>query len=113
VTLNGTPGADTVSLSGAANLNATGLPAALTITGAESARDRLTVNGAAGNDSLDASAVGAGAILLTLNGDTENDTLRGGAGPDNLNGGDGDDEIFAGPGDTANGGAGSDIIHFP
>jgi Ca2+-binding RTX toxin-like protein len=62
---------------------------------------------------VDASAVKAGAIDLTLNGGTGNDVLRGGDGNDLLNGGQGSDSMFGGPGDDTfvwNPGDGSDVI---
>jgi RTX calcium-binding nonapeptide repeat (4 copies) len=112
VTLNGTNGIDNVLLSGGpSGVSATGLPAALAITGAEAANDRLTVNGAAGGDTIDATGVAAGAIQLTLNGDAGNDFLFGGGGNDVLNGGADDDFLKGGPGaDTLDGGTGTNTL---
>jgi Ca2+-binding RTX toxin-like protein len=75
------------------------------VTDGEAANDRLTLNAGGGSDTVDASGVAAGAMLLTLNGDAGNDTLTGGAGPDTINGGTDVDLIHGGPGlDTLNGG---------
>ena len=106
VFLFGTNGNDVVSVTGGpAGVAAAGLFAALDVTGAEAANDRLTVSGLAGNDAIDASGVAVGAMLLTLNGDGNNDSLIGGDGDDILNGGLGDDFLKGGPGnDTLNGG---------
>jgi Ca2+-binding RTX toxin-like protein len=112
VTLTGTNAADNVLIGGdAASVTATGLATALTVTGAEAANDRLTVNGLAGNDTIDATEVGVGAILLTLNGDANNDTLIGGDGNDTLNGGTEDDFLKGGPGtDALDGGTGTNTL---
>jgi Ca2+-binding RTX toxin-like protein len=112
VTLTGTNAADNVLIGGdAAGVTATGLATALTVTGAEAANDRLTVNGLAGNDTIDATEVGVGAILLTLNGDANNDTLIGGDGNDTLNGGTEDDFLKGGPGtDALDGGTGTNTL---
>src|SRR6185503_8965202 len=62
------------------------------ITGAEAAKDRLTVNALAGADVVEASGLAAGLVQLTA---------RGGGGADVLDGGDGDDiEIQGFGGDT-------------
>jgi RTX calcium-binding nonapeptide repeat (4 copies) len=113
VILQGTGGIDAVSITGGPGfLSASGLVTALSVTGGEAANDRLTVNAGAGGDTLDASRVAAGAMLLTLNGDAGNDTLTGGAGNDTINGGDNDDTITGGPGaDLLTGGAGNDIFN--
>src|SRR5207302_9487281 len=69
-----------------------GTPAGIVITHQETT-DQLIVNGGAGNDTIDASAVVAGAMALTLNGGTANDTIIGSAGNDTFvwNPGDGTD----------------------
>ena len=81
------------------------------MAGARAANDRLTVNALAGDDVIDASAVLAGAILLTLDGGDGDDVLLGGAGADTLLGGDGDDVLLGGAGaDINDGGAGDNVV---
>lgn len=114
VIVNGTDGNDHIVISGSVtNVNVTGLSATVGITGAESGLDRLVVNALGGDDIVDASAVKAGAIELTLNGGDGNDILIGGDGNDILNGGHGADIMDGGPGDDIfiwNPGDGSDVI---
>jgi Ca2+-binding RTX toxin-like protein len=74
----------------------TGSPAAVAILHAD-ATDQLVVNGGAGDDTINASGLGAGAIGLTLNGGAGDDVLVGGAGLDHLFGGAGQDTfVFTG-----------------
>lgn len=74
-------------------------------------RVKLTVNGGAGDDSIEADYADA-----VLNGDEGNDSLRGGISfmgtlSQTLNGGSGDDQLWGNDGaDTLNGGAGNDIL---
>jgi Ca2+-binding RTX toxin-like protein len=112
VILNGTNGNDSVTIfGGPGGVNATGLMPGLAITGAEAANDRLTVNGLAGDDTINAAGVRVGAILLTLNGGANNDTLTGGDGDDTISGGDGNDFLKGGPGtDTLDGGPGINTV---
>jgi Ca2+-binding RTX toxin-like protein len=87
-----------------------GLAAQINISGVETANDRLTINGQAGNDVIEASGVAAGSIQLTLDGGAGDDIIIGGAGNDILIGGDGDDVLIGGGGiDTFVAGAGDDI----
>lgn len=73
--------------------------------------ERFTVNGGAGNDSLDASAFTLAAA--TLNGDAGDDMLLGGSRADILTGGAGNDTLRGGAGnDTLRGGAGNDSYVF-
>jgi Ca2+-binding RTX toxin-like protein len=58
------------------------------------------VNGLAGDDVINASAVAGGAIALTLDGGNDDDILLGGGGNDTLLGGDGDDLLDATAGPT-------------
>ena len=115
VILNGSNGNDVVSLTGAPNvLNVTGLMPSLTVTGAEAANDRLTLNALAGNDTVNASGVGVGATLLTLNGDAGNDSLTGGDGDDTITGGADNDFLRGGPGiDALDGGTGTTNTRHP
>jgi Ca2+-binding RTX toxin-like protein len=114
VIVNGTDTNDVIKVSGSStNVTVTGLSAAVTIVGAESGLDELVINGLGGDDTIDASAVLAGAIDLTLNGGAGNDILIGGQGNDILNGQQGADTMLGGPGDDTfvwNPGDGSDII---
>jgi Ca2+-binding RTX toxin-like protein len=111
VTVNGTAGNDVAVLSGSASgVTLTGLPALVSVTGAEAA-DRLTTNALNGDDVVDASGVAAGSIALTINGGANNDVLLGGAGNDIINGNDGDDVLIGGPGvDALDGGTGSNVV---
>jgi Ca2+-binding RTX toxin-like protein len=87
-----------------------GLAAQINISGVETANDRLTINGLAGSDVIDASGVAAGSIQLTLDGGAGDDIVIGGAGNDVLIGGDGDDVLIGGGGvDVFVAGAGDDI----
>ena len=73
----------------------------MTIDGAEGANDSLVVNGLGGNDTINASALPAGVIKLTVDGGDGNDTIIGSDGADMLIGGDGNDVV--------NGGRGNDV----
>jgi Ca2+-binding RTX toxin-like protein len=75
-----------------------GLPVDVSIDHAE-AQDQLVINGLGGNDVIDASALKAGQMTLTLQGGLGVDRLIGSAGDDLFNGGDGDDLAFMGDGD--------------
>ncbi len=114
VTVNATPGEDTVKVNGSAGgaVNVVGLPAKVSVTGAEAA-DQLIVRGGAGNDTLQGTGLGAGALALTLDGDEGDDTLIGGAGNNLLIGDRGNDSLRGGPGDDSfvwNPGDGNDLI---
>lgn len=114
VTVNATPGDDTIFISGNTNeVQVTGLAAKIKVTNFDAGNDELIINGLAGNDTLDASLVEAGSIDITLNGGLGVDTLIGGDGDDLLSGGDGNDRIFGGAGDDAivwNPGDDNDVI---
>ena len=67
VVVNATNGDDVVSVSGAGpNVQVTGLPALVSVSGGIAGSDRLTVNALAGDDVVDASGLAAGTALLTL-----------------------------------------------
>jgi Ca2+-binding RTX toxin-like protein len=114
VTVNGTAGDDRISIvSSSSSVIVNGLPAQVTIDGAEDANDTLVVNGGAGNDTIDASALNAGQVKLTINGGDGNDTITGSAGSDLVNGGRGNDVALLGAGDDVfvwNPGDGSDTV---
>ena len=64
----------------------------------EQANDRLTINGLAGDDVLDAASLKADGIQLTMNGGLGADLFLGSQGDDLINGGDGDDTALMGAG---------------
>ena len=102
VIVNGTNGVDqvTVTQSGGSIL-VNGLTAQVSIVGQEAANDRLTINGAGGADVIDASALGAGQIALTINGGAGNDRIIGSGGNDLFDGGADDDTFVFRPGGGA------------
>jgi Ca2+-binding RTX toxin-like protein len=107
VTVNGTVGNDTINVvSSGLSIVVNGLPAQVTIKGADANLDALVVNGGAGNDTINASSIVAGRVNLTINGGQGNDTLIGSAGDDTFvwNPGDGSD--------TVDGRAGNDTLVF-
>ncbi len=112
VIVNGTSGADAVTVAGdASGVAVLGLAAQVNITGAEPANDRLTINTLGGDDVVDASGVSVGAIQLAADGGDGADVLIGGAGNDVLTGGAGDDVLIGGPGqDVLDGGPGDNIL---
>jgi Ca2+-binding RTX toxin-like protein len=125
VNVNGTNGDDTIKLAGSGStITVNGLAAQVTIAHVEGAIDALTVNGLGGNDTIDASAIKAGQVNLTLNGGDGNDTITGSAGNDLVNGGRGNDVALLGAGndtfvwnpgdgsDTVEGQAGTDTLQF-
>ena len=86
-------------------------PPAISVSGAVAGSDRITVNALAGDDVVDATALAAGAALLTADGGDGDDVLLGGAGNDTLLGGAGDDVLIGGPGtDTIDGGPGDNVV---
>lgn len=114
VTVSGTAGADDFVISGSGN-SATirGPSAAVVITGTDGTTDSLTVKGLGGDDTIDASALEAGVISLTLDGGDGNDLLTGSQGDDLIIGGKGADVAFMGDGNDTfvwNPGEGSDIV---
>jgi Ca2+-binding RTX toxin-like protein len=100
VTVNGTNGDDTFGAAGdAGSLTVFGLQVSVDIFFQEVANDRLTLNALGGDDVVDATALEADAIGLTMNGGLGADVLLGGEGNDLSNGGDGDDTALMGAGD--------------
>jgi Ca2+-binding RTX toxin-like protein len=95
VTVNGTAGNDTINV-GLANgaVQVVGSAADVAVFNAE-ATDQLKVVGGAGNDTIDASALPANNIALTIDAGAGDDTIIGGQGPDVLLlGGTGNDNYF-------------------
>ncbi len=112
VVVNGTTGDDfAIVAGGPAGVSVYSvMGAVLDVTGAE-VQDVLSVQLLAGDDSLDASGIAAGAISLSADGGEGNDVLVGGAGNDTLFGRAGDDILIGGPGlDALDGGDGNNIV---
>jgi Ca2+-binding RTX toxin-like protein len=125
VTVNGMAGDDRISVvSSGSSIDVNGLAAQVSINGADAANDTLVINGGTGNDTINASALHAGQVNLTLNGGDGNDTITGSAGNDTVIGGRGNDVASLGAGDdsfvwnpgdgsdTVDGGAGNDTLVF-
>src|SRR5262249_26160046 len=114
VNVNGTAGNDSIKVvSSGSSINVNGLPAQVTIAGAEAANDQLVVDGGIGDDTIDASGLTAGQINLVLKGGAGNDLIKGSAGNDTVIGGQGNDTALLGAGDDTfvwNPGDGSDIV---
>ena len=114
IIVNGTQTNDVIAINGSTNgVNIVGLSAAVSVIGAEPALDQLVVNALGGQDRVDASALPADLIQLTLNGGDGDDQLIGSQGNDIINGGRGTDVLLGGPGDDVfpwNPGDGSDVI---
>jgi Ca2+-binding RTX toxin-like protein len=108
----GTNGADGVNVFGPVGaVTVGGLATRVRIAGAEAANDRLVINALAGNDAVNASALSAGAIQLTVDGGDGDDTLVGSSGADVLTGGAGNDRLVGGPGvDVLVGAPGNDVV---
>jgi Ca2+-binding RTX toxin-like protein len=116
ITVNGTSGDDNVVTPGSnGSAFVFGLSPFIRITHSDAASDRLVVNGLGGDDALNAGALEASAILLTLDGGADNDLLRGGSGNDVLSGGPGVDFLDgrAGADQISCGGAGDTIVPDP
>lgn len=112
VIVNGTAGEDAITVAGGASgVAVNGLAATVNIFTAEPSADRLVVNALAGDDVIDATALQATGIALTLDGGNDDDALLGGEGADVLLGGLGDDVLIGGPGaDVLDGGAGDNVV---
>lgn len=112
VMVNATSGEDVITVAGnAAGTTVSGLAAVVNIFTAEPANDRLTVNGLAGDDAIDATGLTAAGIALTADGGEDGDVLMGGDGNDTLLGGAGDDVLIGGPGlDILDGGTGDNVV---
>jgi len=134
VTVNGTNGSDAIQVTGTGgSVSVTGLPASVTLAGAEGANDQLIIDAFGGNDVITAAGLAAGSVQLTIDGGAGNDTITGSDGNDMLLGGDGNDTVIGGRGndvallgngndtfiwnpgdgsDTVEGGAGTDTLVF-
>ena len=112
IIVNGTSGEDVIFVSGnASGVVVSGLAALINIFNADTALDRLTINALAGDDVVDASALAATGIALTVDGGIDDDAITGGDGGDVLLGGDGDDVLIGGPGvDVLDGGLGENVL---
>jgi Ca2+-binding RTX toxin-like protein len=114
VVVNGTDAADSFTISGAGSTAVVAGPSATVhVTHAEIANDSLQVNGLGGNDTLNASRLHAGVVVLLLEGGDGDDMLTGSAGNDLIIGGRGSDTAFMGAGDDTfvwNPGDGSDVV---
>jgi Ca2+-binding RTX toxin-like protein len=110
VTINGTAHGDHITVANSGNsVVVQGLPAQVTVNGAEGANDTLSINGAGGNDTIDAQALEAGHVRLVIDAGDGNDTIIGSGGADLLIGGAGNDVVTGGAGnDTALLGDGND-----
>jgi Ca2+-binding RTX toxin-like protein len=114
VSVTGTNGADNIQIQGSGGqLNVLGLPAAVTIKGAEPANDLLTVSAGNGNDTVSAVGLQSDVVKLTIDGGAGNDVIFGSQGDDTLIGGDGNDFVDGKQGnDTAFLGAGDDVFQW-
>ena len=112
VTVNGTAGIDNVQVNGTGgSVSVTGLPASVTLAGAEGVNDQLTIQTLGGNDVINAAGLAAGVVGLTIDGGAGNDTITGSQGDDILIGGDGNDAVTGGRGnDVAFLGNGNDAF---
>lgn len=113
VIMNGTAGNDNFQVASFDNGNRVAVASLfpfVSITGAEAANDRLTVNTLGGDDAVDALSLAA-SIQLKLDGGEGNDDLSGGLGNDTVIGGAGDDILRGAEGnDTLTGDDGDDVL---
>jgi Ca2+-binding RTX toxin-like protein len=114
VVVQGTNGEDVTLVLGAGSAaTVLGLAAAVNISGAEVANDRLTINALGGDDVIEASGLSAGVIQLTIDAGTGDDIIVGSQNADVLDGGAGNDVLAGGAGnDLIDGGADSDTAIF-
>jgi Ca2+-binding RTX toxin-like protein len=114
VIVNGSNNGERIVVAGSASgINVSGLAASLHIAAIDASIDRLAVNALAGDDTIDASALHANAIVLSLNGGEGADMLIGSQGNDLIVGGRGSDIASMGAGNDTfvwNPGDGSDTV---
>lgn len=84
----------------------------ITLTGLSGSRALLlTINGDAGNDTINASSTTLGSLVAFFNGNDGNDTISGSLSRDTINGGNDDDSILGNSGDDEiNGDDGTDML---
>jgi hypothetical protein len=126
VIVNGTNDTDMIQVNGdlSNGVDVTGLFARVELVGGFGVGDGLTVRSQGGADTVDATALTAGLVALSLDGGSGNDTLIGSGGNDVVVGGTGNDVARLGAGDdtftwnpgdgsdTAEGQAGRDVLAF-
>lgn len=112
VIVEGTAGSDRIAVSGSNGAaRVAGLSATVNVSGAEPARDTLTIDALDGNDSVVALRLAASAVGLAVDGGDGSDLLIGGAGDDHLSGSAGNDVLIGGGGqDVLDGGPGNNIV---
>jgi hypothetical protein len=82
VAADGSNGNDTITITKVGGLiSATGLPAQITLAGAEVDNDRFEIRSSFGNDKINAAALPK-SLILTLDGGEGNDSITGSAGND-------------------------------
>ncbi len=114
----------TVASDAGGNITVHGLAADVLLHHVDGDSDQLFINGLGGDDVINASALDAGQVKLTINGGLGNDVMIGSAGDDMIVGGDGLDVALMGAGndtfvwnpgddnDTVEGQAGTDTLVF-
>ena len=99
VTVNGTNGDDVITVANSgSDVSVGGLATASTVTGAEPSTDTLTIAALGGDDVINASALQANRIGLTLLGGIGEEVFIGSPGNDLVNGQDGNDTALLGAG---------------
>ncbi len=114
VIVNGTNAADKITVAGGVSgITVSGLAALVNITGSEPSKSSLIVNGLAGDDTINASALRPNVTALSINGGSGADLIVGSAGNDRISGGSGNDVVLMGAGDDTfvwSPGDGSDTV---
>ena len=112
--VNATAGDDQIGVASiGTSVVVNGLSEQVKIDGAEAGNDTLVIDGLAGNDRINASALNAGQIKLTIDGGDGNDIITGSHGNDTVIGGRGNDLAVLGDGNDTfvwNPGDGSDTV---